>query len=80
MAILNPLPIILMLLCMLALPVSHLIRQNDLSNKYDPVNDYKMPTNSTQDPCEWWLVKSQKRAHLTLFYFSTAILSLFFMR
>lgn len=55
MAILNPLSIILMLLCTLALQVSHLIRQNDLSDKCDPVNDYQMPTNSTRDPCEWWL-------------------------
>lgn len=52
MAILNPLSIILMLLCTLALQVSHLIRQNHLSDKCDPVNDYQMPTNSTRDPCE----------------------------
>lgn len=30
-----------------ALPVSHLIKQNDLSDKFNPLNDNQMPTKAT---------------------------------
>lgn len=30
-----------------ALPVSHLIKQNDLSDKFNPLNDDQMPTKAT---------------------------------
>ena len=32
-----------------ALPVSHLIKQNDLSDKCNPLNDDQMPTKATWD-------------------------------
>lgn len=32
-----------------AQPVSHLIKQNDLSDKFNPLNDDQMPTKATWD-------------------------------
>lgn len=32
-----------------AQPVSHLIKQNDLSDKFNPFNDDQMPTKATWD-------------------------------
>ena len=32
-----------------ALPVSYLIKQNDLSDKFNPLNDDQMPTEATWD-------------------------------